>query len=243
MEPQFTAIEYDDGFCFECGPDLPCFNQCCKNLNQLLTPYDILQLKHYLGLNSSEFLAQYTITSLGPSSGLPVISLKPCADQDRTCPFVTPAGCRVYPARPVSCRIYPLARAVRRDRATGRISEHFALLREPHCRGFECPTSWTVKRWITDQAIAPYNQTNDPLIELISLKNRTLPGPLDAVQQEHVCLALYDIDRYRQARAHEALPSLRQPLRELVSPTLADDTALLKEAIQWVGRILLAPTS
>ena len=44
-----------DGFTFACHPEVPCFNQCCRRLNLVLTPYDVLRLKNHLGMSSEEF--------------------------------------------------------------------------------------------------------------------------------------------------------------------------------------------
>jgi Fe-S-cluster containining protein len=105
-----------------------------------------------------------------------VVSLRFGDSDDLTCPFVTDAGCRVYPARPASCRTYPLARGVSRSRKTGRLTEHWALIREPHCLGFQNGHPQTVDEWIDDQQIAAHNRMNDMMLELISLKNRFRPA-------------------------------------------------------------------
>jgi hypothetical protein len=93
VEPKLTPITPKDPFRFECSPEVPCFNECCRDLNQFLTPYDILRLKSHLGLSSEAFLAQYTSQHIGPESGLPIVTLKPKAGQDPICPFVSARGC------------------------------------------------------------------------------------------------------------------------------------------------------
>ena len=179
MEPELTPISLHDSFCFACTPEVPCFNACCRDLTQALTPYDILRLKRHFGLSAEQFLAQYTLQHTGPGSGLPVITLKPADSRKLCCPFVTEKGCRVSKNRPSSCRMYPLVRAVSRSRATGVVTERFMLLREPHCLGFRQGSPCTVQQWIVDQKIADYNEINDKLIRLISLKNRRSRGALD----------------------------------------------------------------
>ena len=128
-DDKLIPVSINERFAFHCGRDVSCFNACCRDLNQFLAPYDILQLKNFLGIRSTEFLATYPARHVGPETGLPVITLRPKAGDQRECPFVTPAGCGVYPNRPSSCRIYPLARAVSRCRQTGRLTQHFALIR------------------------------------------------------------------------------------------------------------------
>ncbi|MBW2470259.1 MAG: YkgJ family cysteine cluster protein, partial [Deltaproteobacteria bacterium] len=129
MEDDLKPIEPDTPFRFECSPNVACFNECCRDLNQFLYPYDILRLKKRLALSSGDFLKRYTTQHIGPESGLPVVALKPADAERLTCPFVTPDGCRVYSDRPASCRMYPLARAISRNRKAGRVSEHFMLLK------------------------------------------------------------------------------------------------------------------
>ena len=123
-------LEGDTEIQFRCHRGIACFNACCRDLSQVLTPYDVLRLARGLGLRTGELLRRHTACRIGPGSGLPVVSLVPGDPVERTCPFLLPSGCRVYPDRPSSCRTYPLMRAVRRNRATGRLSEEFLLLRE-----------------------------------------------------------------------------------------------------------------
>ena len=197
MQPTVTPLEKHQTFCFTCSSEVACFNACCRNLNQALTPYDVLCLKQFLKLSSGDFLNRYTEESTGPGTGLPVVSLRFNDADDLACPFVTDAGCRVYPARPASCRTYPLARGVSRDRKTGHLTEHWALIREPHCRGFKGGRRQTVDEWVDDQQIAAHNRMNDNMLELISLKNRFRPGPLMPAVQKRIYTALYDIDTFR----------------------------------------------
>ena len=163
LEPKLTPISLQGTFRFSCSPDVPCFNACCRDLNQFLTPYDILRLKNHLGLSSGEFLEQYTSQHTGPESGLPIVALSPKDTHDLMCPFVSPGGCTVYENRPSSCRTYPLVRALSRSRQTGEITEQFMVLREPHCLGFKKGKPQTAPQWIDEQEIAAYNEINNQL--------------------------------------------------------------------------------
>jgi Fe-S-cluster containining protein len=234
MEEKLIAISAEETFCFACHSEIPCFNQCCADLNQFLYPYDILRLKNHLGLTSREFLQQHTRQHIGPESGFPVTTLKP-ADSDRlACPFVSARGCRVYPARPASCRMYPLLRALSRCRNTGRITERFFIIKEPHCRGFESDKPVQVKQWLRDQDLTNYNRFNDKLLELISLKNRRLPGPLDLKAQHLFHLALYDLDTFRHQLFDDGFYRHMPVDQQALEAARNEDTALLKLGIQWV---------
>lgn len=233
MENDMIPLACNERFQFACNPDVPCFNACCRDLNQFLTPYDIYRLKTHLALSSQEFLSRYTVEHLGPQTGLPVISLK-AAPEDLQCPFVSTTGCQVYADRPSSCRIYPLARAVTRSRETGALTEHFALMREEHCLGCRESRTQTVAQWIEDQGLAPYNRFNDMLMEIISLKNQYHPAPLDFREQRMFRLALYDLDGFREhVKAHGIPDGVPMP-GETPETLLADDVKLLAFGHVWI---------
>jgi hypothetical protein len=238
VEPDITPISLQDTFCFACNPEVSCFNECCRDLNQFLTPYDILRLKNHLGLTSGRFLEQYTSQHIGPDSGLPIITLKPGDQMDLICPFVTPAGCSVYEDRPSSCRTYPLMRGVSRSRESGLMVEQFMVLKEAHCCGFDKGNPRTVRQWIDEQGIAVYNEINDKLLQIISLKNMMNPGALDIKSRPMFFTALYDLDNFRsQIIKNDLLADLPiDPSR--VDKALENDVALLEVGMEWVERVL-----
>ncbi|BBO84229.1 zinc/iron-chelating domain-containing protein [Desulfosarcina ovata subsp. sediminis] len=232
-DPVFPLSKHQT-FRFRCSPEVACFNACCRDLQQVLTPYDILCLKQYTEMSSSEFLKRYTEASTGPGTGLPVVSLRFADAADLACPFVSDAGCRVYPARPASCRTYPLARGVSYNRETGKRVEHWALIREPHCRGFDSGPEQTIDRWVEGQQIAEHNRMNDRMLSLISDKNRFRPGPLKPSESQLVYTALYDLDVFR-----ETLFTTGKPVKNLggiknMDQARSDDSALLTVAMAWV---------
>ena len=235
--PEMIALAPDEPFQFECGPGVSCFNQCCQDLNQALTPYDVWQLRTHLGLSWHQFRERYAGVYTGPSTGLPVASLRFAAEQDRRCPFVTSRGCSVYPARPTSCRLYPVARAIQRSRADGRISEHFALLKEPHCRGFERGPRQTVRQWIQGQGAQAGLAAGDAMMGLIALKNRLRPGPLAPEQQQWAEMAFYDPDRLKAHAASGRLSAMAD-VAAFPLPDPADDPAWLMWGLSWLSRAL-----
>jgi len=238
MDDHMMLLEREDVFQFSCTSQVPCFNDCCRDLNQFLTPYDLLRLKNRLKVSSGEFLKQYTTCRNGPETGLPVVSLNPQTAPELRCPFVTPDGCRVYEDRPSSCRTYPLARLARRSRETGQITEQFVLLQEPHCRGFKQPHTQSVGQYLAEQEVETYNQFNDLLLEIISFKNRRLPGPLGIRDTYLFTLALYDQDNFKvQVQDNNLLQGLDLPA-ETISQALSDDIALLKLGHRWITHVL-----
>ena len=223
---------------FDCNRDNVCFNDCCRDLNQALTPYDILRLKNNLGISSQDFLKTYTARHCGPESGLPVVAFKPDPARGYACPFVTPEGCRVYEDRPGSCRMYPLARAITRSRKTGEMTQYFARIEEPHCKGFGTQTGQTVSQWLNGQNVDKHNQENDKLVELISLKNRIRPGRLDGAGADMFYLALYDLDEFRiEIFEKDLLKKIPIPETALIK-VKTDDEALLNLGLDWVKTML-----
>lgn len=228
----------DEKFRFACSPGVVCYNACCRDLNQFLYPYDILRLKKRLRLSSGEFLERYTTRHIGPGSGLPIVTLKPDAADRLTCPFVSEKGCSVYSDRPASCRTYPLVRAISCCRETGKITERFMLLNEPHCLGHNEPKKQTVRQWIEDQKIETYNYINDKLMQIIHLKNQVLPGPLDLKSCQLFCLALYDLDNFRHQIFKNKLPADIAVHPQKLSSAKADDTVLLEVGIEWIKQVV-----
>ncbi|MBI9074512.1 MAG: YkgJ family cysteine cluster protein [Desulfatibacillum sp.] len=240
-QPDATALVPlgpGDAFVFACHAQAPCFNQCCRDLNQFLTPYDILRLKNHLGLSSRDFLDQYTTGHTGPQTGLPVVTLRTEGAKNFVCPFVSPEGCTVYENRPGSCRTYPLVRLASRDRNTGKKTERYFVLTESHCQGFDSDKEWTANDWVRNQGLEPFNQFNDIFMELIGLKAAAGPGPLDLKSQQVFRLACYDLDRFKERLEQGTLAACEGMGEKVLSKVLADETQLLHLAIRWVAHVL-----
>ena len=238
MDPNLTNISPDEPFRFACSKTVPCFNACCRDLNQFLTPYDILRLKNHFGMTSGDFLKRHCSRHTGPESGLPIVTLRPGAAPQLTCPYVTSTGCSVYANRPSSCRTYPLVRAISRSRETGIIIERFMVLKEPHCLGFNENKNQTVREWIEHQGLSEYNEHNDLLMDLISLKNKLRPDPLDEKSAHIFHLALYDLDSFRLEIFDNNLLDKLALEQDKLETIKTDDVALLKFGIEWVKREL-----
>ena len=229
----FIPISIKDKFNFSCNDNLSCFNQCCRDLDQSLTPYDILRIKNNLGMQSDIFLEKYTSEHCSPETGLPVISLKADGDELK-CPFLTSEGCSIYIDRPSSCRIYPLARGLARSRETGILTEHYILLKEEHCKGFENGQEWTVGQWITEQGCSVYNRINDMLLEIISMKNRLMPGPLDIKSRLIFYTACYNLDLFRKQILENGIMDHLGLDSATLESVKNNDTLLLGLGLKWI---------
>lgn len=234
MENNMRPLLLNDTFRFSCSKKVPCFNECCHDLNQFLTPYDILRLKKRLRLTSALFLEQYTSQHTGPETGLPIITLKTDHTHPYQCPFVTSSGCSVYEDRPSSCRAYPLLRIASRSRETGQITEQYMLFKEPHCLGFHQGQPWTVQEWVKNQELTIYNEINDLLMEIIGLKHRCLPGPLDIKSSFMFHMACYDLDKFRSHIFDKGIRIDGNLDEGILNAVKTDDLALLKLGHRWI---------
>ena len=234
----FQKLALDDTFRFSCHPGIECFNRCCWDLNQCLTPYDILRLKNGLKLSSGEFLKRYTTHHIGPGSGLPVVTLGVLEHENLSCPFVSKGGCTVYTDRPGSCRIYPLARIVQRRPNERTCEEFHIVIKEPHCLGFKESKEWTVREWKQDQAVSLYDKMSDLLMDIISLKNRSGKKRLTHEENELFYLACYDLDRFRDLVFEKRLWEAHPVEEEVIKGMEKDDVALMRFGIEWIkGRL------
>ena len=238
----FQKLALDDIFKFSCHPDIDCFNRCCGDLNQFLTPYDILRLKKGLKLSSGEFLKRYTTHHIGPGSGLPVITFKMLQSNNMSCPFVSKTGCTVYQDRPGSCRIYPLGRIVQRRPEKATFEEFHILIKEPHCLGFMESKEWTVRSWKQSQGLSLYDEMNDLLMDIISLKNRSRKKRLTQSENDLFYLACYDLDRFRDFVFEKRLWEAHALEQEAVESLKVDDVALMRFGIEWIKDKLFGDT-
>jgi hypothetical protein len=131
-----------------------------------------------------------------------------------------------------------VARAVSRCRNTGKTTEHFALIREPHCAGFSQSHNQTVAEWIQSQGLSAYLAMNDRFLEIIALKHRAGPGPLDLRSNRIFELALYDLDRFREHVLNDGWAD-DTATGTVQRDTLAEDeVALLAYAHEWVKQVV-----
>lgn len=45
LQTEISPITADASLCFACHPQVPCFNECRRELDLALSPYDVLRLK------------------------------------------------------------------------------------------------------------------------------------------------------------------------------------------------------
>jgi hypothetical protein len=226
-------LTLDDTITFRCGPDVPCFNECCHDLSLMLTGYDVLRLRKHLGISSDEFIDKYTDMHADEEFNLPLLRLKMLDDERRSCPLLTEKGCSVYEDRPWACRSYPVGSATSKSRLPGRDEQFYFLIREDHCKGFEQDRTISVRDWIKDQDIELYDINNDFFKDLTRYR-KTLHRGLDSKRQQMFFMACYNLEKFRDfvfkstfLRKFEVDEYVQQLIKE-------DDTELLRFAYQWL---------
>jgi hypothetical protein len=224
----------ENTFAFACYPGIACFNECCRDLKLVLTPYDIIRLKRRLGMASMDFLDRYTRIVPGEHNNFPGVFLQMNPDEQRTCPFVAPEGCRVYTDRPGACRIYPIGRGSSKTRGQTQTRELYFYVREDHCLGFQESRSWTVESWSRDQGLEPYNYFNDLWMEIITHKGSLGQEEVLEKKMQMFFMASYNLDQFRQFVLKTRFLD-RFEVPEPVTRQLRDnDEALLRLAFQWL---------
>ncbi len=227
-------------FLFRCHPGISCFNRCCRNLNLFLYPYDVVQLKQSLGIDSDSFLEQHADIVLREGNYFPDVLLRMSENTERTCPFLSLAGCRVYSHRPDACRTFPLEQGAFQEAATGK-SRLVHFFRPPDfCKGQQEDTPWTVKSWADDQEALEYHRMT---LLWSDLKRRFAVDPWNGKGPESQAgkmafMATYNIDRFREFVFGSSFLKKYKIKSTLLKKLRKDDPVLMKFGFQWVALFL-----
>jgi Fe-S-cluster containining protein len=229
-------LKAGDTFAFRCHPQVACFNRCCRNLNLFLYPYDVIRLKNRLNLSSDQFLDKYVDIVLRDSNYFPEILLSMSDNPERTCPFLSDAGCTVYPDRPDTCRTFPVEQGVYYD-AASKATKLIHFFRPPDfCQGQNEQKKWTTQSWARDQEAVVYNQMTLLWSEIKRLF-RDNPwgheGP-EGPKAKMAFMATYNVDQFRDflfnstfLKRYKLKSAIRKKIRN-------DDVALMKFGFEWV---------
>lgn len=230
----------DDSFCFRCHAGRSCYNYCCRNMNLFLYPYDVLRLKHALGVSSDQFLERYVDVVLRPENFFPEVLLKMSDDAQKSCPFLTAAGCAVYSARPGTCRSFPVEQGLCLG-AGGTRGKRIYFFRPPEfCEGPNSRSRWTIRSWIRDQQA----ETDQRLIlRWGEVRGRFSRDPWGAQgpagsKAKMAFMATYNVDCFRDFVFNSTfLDRYYVPLKSL-QKMKSDDVELLKLGLAWVKRFV-----
>lgn len=228
----YPRLTHDDEFTFSCDKSMECFTRCCRDVNIVLTPYDVLRMKHALRMDSSEFLERYTLSPFARDQKIPAVILK-MDPATKNCPFVIDEGCSIYADRPWACRMYPLGVAEPDKPSPTDRGFHF-LLREDLCQGHGTGRKITVHDWIAEQGIEEYDLFGAPFRELMLHPFWNDEVFLTPQQVEMYYMACYDLNRFRRFVFETRLLQLFEVDTDRVEAMRGDELELLDFAMQWL---------
>lgn len=225
-----------DTFRFRCHRDLSCFNQCCRNLNLFLYPYDVLRLKKGLGMDSDQFLEAHVDVVLREGDFFPDVLLRMADNASKICPFLSESGCRVYPDRPDTCRTFPVEHGLLIKERPGE-SARVSFFRPPDfCQGQHEDQTWTLDTWADDQEAAMYNRMTARWAEVKALFQNDPWGPegLNGARGKMAFMAAYNIDRFREFVFASSFLKRYRVKKGLVKKLRASDRELLLFGYEWI---------
>lgn len=223
-------------FRFDCHAGLSCFNECCRNLNLFLYPYDVLRLKNSLGITAAEFIDRYVDIVMRDGNYFPEVLLSMSETTEKTCPFLTETGCAVYPDRSYSCRMFPIEQGLRYDgsKADDRMVYFF---RPPDfCRGQHQARSLTIKEWIDDQKADLYIEMTRQWAEIKALFAGNpwgAEGPYGA-RGKMAFMAAYNMDSFRDFIFNSSFLKRYRVTDDILKKIQADEAALLLFGFEWI---------
>jgi Fe-S-cluster containining protein len=242
VEP--VRLGTDSTFKFKCHPGVKCFTRCCRDINIILTPYDIIRLKKRLDLQSEEFLAIYTEPQLLEKTGLPVVTLKFLDEEEKdsdskACPFVRESGCLVYDDRPTTCRYYPLGVASLSHKEAADDDDFYFFVHEPHCLGFEEDKLWTVREWRKDQGVDIHDEINAEWTDLV-VRKRSFPPNMQLTEQtkQMFFMVSYNLDKFHNFVFESSFLQRYEVDQATLDAIKDDEIALLKFGLKWLKWLL-----
>lgn len=231
----YPRLSEEDVISFRCGDDLACFNNCCADVNIFLTPYDVLRLRRALKKRSAPFLKEHTIIPFDKNQSLPVPLLMMNESERKECPFVdTEKGCTVYVNRPWPCRMYPMGAASPNEEMEKSESKFYFLLQEDFCLGLKEDRKLTVKEWLEDQGIPPYEEFGE-LFKNLTLHPSFSTGFTPTAQQiDMYWTAMYDLDKFRRFIFESTFLDRFEFTPDDIEQLKTDEEALLRFGFRWL---------
>jgi uncharacterized protein len=223
-------------FSFQCRPELACFNRCCRNLNLLLYPFDVLQLKQALGITADTFLEEYVDVVMRTGNFFPEVLLRMSDDQAGACIFSSSSGCRVYADRPHTCRTFPMEYGLQYH-GNSRKPEIIGFFRPPKfCLGQHETQDWTLQTWAGDQGAAKHQQMSRKWSEVKQLFQKDpwgQEGP-QGRRAKMAFMASYNMDAFRTFVFGSSLLKRYKVKTDLLKKIQADDVELMLFGFDWI---------
>ena len=234
-----VQLSLDSEFQFNCHKGISCFNQCCRNIDIQLTPYDIVRLKNHLKLSSKEFVARYSLPFEMDAHGMPGLHLahKPGS---RACIFLSEQGCSVYQDRPIACRYYALGNMGVRKKDSIRVEDIYFVVKEQHCKGHLEPNRQTVRQYLHEQGADQYDEANREWRDIIIKKRSSGPtvGKPSERSLQLFDMCSYDIDSFRDFIQQPGFMDIFELDQDTLQQLLNDEHALLKFSMRFLKQVL-----
>jgi uncharacterized protein len=229
-------LKKNDTFHFQCYPGIACFNRCCRNLNLFLYPYDIVRLKKRLNVTSDIFLEKYVDIVLRPSNFFPEVLLSMSDNPEKTCPFLKPSGCSVYPDRPDTCRTFPVEQGVFYDVEQDQ-TETIHFFRPPDfCLGQHEKRVWTTRTWSNDQDAMVYNEMTARWSKLKRLFQTDPWGShgADGPKAKMAFMATYNMDQFRDFLFKSTFLKRYKVTPKVLKRIRSNNADLMTFGFEWV---------
>lgn len=229
-------IDKDETFSFRCHPDIGCFNRCCRNLNLFLYPYDVVRLKKALGITSDAFIEKHVDVVMREGNHFPDVLLRMAENDEKTCPFLTDAGCTVYPERPDACRTFPLEMGMIYSQDNQPAQPIYFFKPPDFCLGPKETASWTPRTWVADQEADKYHRmtTRWAALKRLFQENPWGPTGMNSPQAKMTFMATYNMDRFREFVFDSSFLKRYKVASGTLKKIKRSDSALMLLGFSWV---------
>jgi len=233
-EFDLKPIAEDVKFAFECHPGVSCFNECCHDIDVILTPFDVLRMKNRLGIKSDEFLKKYTQLQTVKDSDIPLLKLRIKDETNNKCVFLEEAGCSIYDSRPSVCRNYPTGLATQ-DPKAGQGAHPYFIIDETICKGHDEKKLWTISEWKENQGVVDLDEQNKPWLEIVArLKSLRLKDDKDQKMNIFIMVS-FDIDTFKNFVFASSFLSRFEISNDTADKLKADEEELLRFGFKWLN--------
>lgn len=241
-------LTLDSRLKFRCHPGVPCFTACCGGIKIILTPYDILQLIKRLEMPAHEFLNKYTLPTYLENTDMPGVMIK-LNEDDKKCPFVTPAGCTIYTDRPTACRYYPVGMADFHEGGSrdekGEVAsateeeKFFFIVKEDHCKGFLEDKEWSIEEWRKDQGVDVRDEMNKEWLRLVMRrKSFGQQASLSDQAKRMFFMASTDLAHFRRFIFESSFLDTYEIDQETIDKIKHDDVELMLFSFKYIAATL-----
>jgi len=112
--------------------------------------------------------------------------------------------------------------------------EHFFIVQEKHCLGFQEDKEWTIEEWMKNEGLDEYNTMNDKWLEIITSPKSLGLEKETARKIQMFFMASYNLDKFRKFLFESNFLNLFEIKPDLKEKLISDDVELMKFAIDWL---------